>query len=69
MPAGVGVQDKETSGGREVEGWCFVWFLGDVYGGEGRLQLVLCCSARDEREGRSVGSLSGFQAGIFLLFL
>lgn len=45
-----------------------MWFIGDVYGGEGRLQLVLCCSDRDEREGRSVGSLSGFLAGIFLFF-
>lgn len=52
------------------KGWS-VWTTGDVGRGEGSLQLVICCSTRDETKGlslgeqrdrRPVGMLPGFLA-------
>lgn len=50
MPVGVRGWDTVMSGRSEVrKGWP-VWSTADVGRGEGRLQLVICCSARDGTE-------------------
>lgn len=48
MPVGTGGWDTTKSvGGKVRRGW-FVGFTVGVGKGEGRLQLVVCCSARDK---------------------
>lgn len=55
MPSGVEVWNKATSNRIKVGREWFVGSTGDVGKDERRLQLVVCCSAREKTRGLALG--------------